>query len=73
MTVGSFPRGEMFSRLARPGERWDIGSNNYFHDFVDPSQFIAPLFATPRAQGNFGRFRDTGIQRRIGAAARLKR
>jgi peptide/nickel transport system substrate-binding protein len=69
--VKNFSLGQMFKRLARPGEPWDIGYNNWFLDYADPSQFIAPMFAAPPDGGNPGRFHDEGIFRRMRTAARL--
>ncbi|MDP9134598.1 MAG: ABC transporter substrate-binding protein, partial [Actinomycetota bacterium] len=70
--VKHFPLDEIFGRLNRPGEPWDIGFANWFIDYADPSQFIELIFA-PGQGGNPGRFRDADIFRRMRTAARLSR
>jgi len=70
--VKSFSLGQMFKRLGHPGAPWDIGYYNWFIDYADASQFIAPLFAGPPPDGaNPGRFHDEGIFKRMRSAARL--
>jgi len=72
VVVRNFSLGQMFKRLGRAGEPWDIGYANWFVDYADPSQFIELIFAAPPPDGgNPGRFRDEGIFRRMRAAARL--
>jgi len=70
LEVKNFSLHQMFTRLQRPGEPWDIGYYNWFQDYADPSQFIDPLF-TPLGDPNVGRFRDEKIRQRIRAARRL--
>jgi ABC-type oligopeptide transport system substrate-binding subunit len=69
--VKNFPLQEMFERLHRPGEPWDISYNNWFIDFADPSQFIESIFAAPSAFSNLGNFNDKKILRRIRTATGL--
>ena len=61
---------ELFSRLARPGEPWDIAFSNYAADFPDPADMINTLF-DPASPTNFGRFNDPAFTRRMRQAATL--
>jgi len=63
LRVRHFPLGQMFTRMQTPGESWDLGYFNWFQDFVDPSQFIEPIWGAPTPEN--GDFRDRAIQRRI--------
>jgi class 3 adenylate cyclase/ABC-type oligopeptide transport system substrate-binding subunit len=70
--VKNFSLDQMFRRIQRPGEPWDIGYYNFFMDFPDASDFVATLF-TPFGEGdpNVGHFRDKKITRGMRAAGRL--
>lgn len=62
---------QMFTRLQRPGEPWDIGYYNWFADYPDAAQFIAPIFGPQSAPNNVGQFHDAEISRRMRTATRL--
>jgi ABC-type oligopeptide transport system substrate-binding subunit len=65
--VQNVPFEEVFPRLLRRGERWDLGYNNWFIDSADPSDFFGP-------DGPFGAsgfFREKQLQRRIRPALLL--
>jgi ABC-type oligopeptide transport system substrate-binding subunit len=68
--VKNFSVDDVFKRLNRPDEPWDIGYYNWFMDFADPAEFVALLFP-PKGEPNVGGFRDEKIQGRIRAATRL--
>jgi YVTN family beta-propeller protein len=40
LDVHQFPIGEMFSRIGRPAEPWDLAYTNWFVDFADPASYI---------------------------------
>jgi peptide/nickel transport system substrate-binding protein len=70
--VKSYSLNQMFSRMQRPGEPWDIGYSNFFTDFPDASNFVATLFPPPgEGDPNVGHFGDEKIARGIRAASRL--
>jgi YVTN family beta-propeller protein len=72
VVIRNFSLGQMFKRLGRPGEPWDIGYNNWFIDYADASQFVASIFGAPPPEGgNTGQFHDEGIFKRMRTAARL--
>jgi len=68
--VKNFTLDQMFVRLHRRGEPWDIGYFNFLVDYADPAQFVAELFR-PRSEANVGGFHDERILRRIRAAERV--
>ena len=65
--IQSFSVSVMFDRQARPD--WDITYMNWFHDFMDSSQFVNTLFGDP--PGLPGGFHDAGLFHRMRAATRL--
>jgi YVTN family beta-propeller protein len=67
--VRQFSLGEMFARIQRPGEPWDLTYWNWFADVADPFNFVNAQFG---AHGFApGYFRDPDFNRRMAAAARL--
>jgi class 3 adenylate cyclase/ABC-type oligopeptide transport system substrate-binding subunit len=68
--VKNLPFEEMFTRLKRPGEPWDLGYFNWFPDFVDPSDFFK-RYGYPDGPFVGGFFRAGQLQRRIRPALRL--
>ena len=68
--IHPLPSAELNSRLARPGEPWDITFQNYGADFPDPADFINNLF-DPASPHNLGRFNDPAFTRRMRQAATL--
>jgi YVTN family beta-propeller protein len=69
LDVRQFPLGELFDRIARPGEPWDLTYWNWFPDYPDPSNFINDLFAPGGLAPTS--LDDPGIEERMAAAARL--
>jgi YVTN family beta-propeller protein len=71
LDVRQFPLGEMFARIRKPGELWDLTYWNWFVDYPDPSNFINDQFAV----GGFGELpglaHDADLERRMEAASRL--
>jgi len=69
--VKNFPVEEMFARLKRRGEPWDLGWFNWFVDSSDPSDFFRRY---GYADGPFagGYFRAEQLRRRIRPALRLE-
>ena len=69
LEVREFSIPELFERLRRPGEPFDIGYSNWFFDYADPFSYINLQFGD---EGFFpGVFRDREWQRRMDAVARL--
>ena len=68
LEVRQFPLPQLFERLQKPGEPFDIGYTNWFFDYADPSSYINVQFG---ADGFYGLFKDAEWQRRMAAAARL--
>ena len=69
LEVREFPIPELFERLQRRGEPFDIAYSNWFFDYADPSSYINVQFAD---QGGFYRlFEDARWQRRMESVARL--
>ena len=55
---GSFPLPQLFERLQKPGEPFDIAYTNWFFDYADPSSYINVQFG---ADGFYGQFRDAEL------------
>jgi ABC-type transport system substrate-binding protein len=53
--ISSMSLNALYTRLATPGEPWDIGWQNWQFDYVDPSDFLTNLF-DPVLGFDFGRF-----------------
>jgi YVTN family beta-propeller protein len=70
LDIKALPGAELYSRLARPGEPWDIAFTNYGADFPDPADMINNLF-DPASPNNFGHFNDSSFTRRMSEAAIL--
>jgi YVTN family beta-propeller protein len=68
--IKPLPGNQLFTRLARPGEPWDLAWSNYGADFPDPADMINTLF-DPASPENFGRFNDPTFTRRMRQAATL--
>jgi YVTN family beta-propeller protein len=66
--VKVFPSTALFSRLATPGERFDIGYSGWIADYPDPNDFLNALLDD---SSNGPPFDDPLSQRRFAAAARL--
>lgn len=69
LEVRQFPLGEMFDRIRRPGEPWDVTFWGWAVDYADPFDFINAQFG-PEAE-HPGGFHDPGMDRRMAAASRL--
>jgi peptide/nickel transport system substrate-binding protein len=72
LDVRQFPLEEMFTRLHRPGEPWDIGYWNWFADYPDPSNFINAQFAGGGGATVPGVAHAPLFERRMKAAANLQ-
>jgi len=68
LDVRQFSVPELFTRLQKPSEPFDIGYSNWFFDYADPSSYINVQFG---ADGFFRLFKDPLWHRRMDAAARL--
>jgi peptide/nickel transport system substrate-binding protein len=68
--VKSFAFNQMFARLTRPGEPWDLGYWGWLMDFADPAGFVGAIFG-PTGESPAGRFLEKDLLRRISAATRL--
>jgi YVTN family beta-propeller protein len=68
LEVRKFSIPELFTRLLKPGEPFDIGYSNWFFDYADPSSYINVQFG---ADGFYHVFDDPRWQRRMDAAALL--
>jgi YVTN family beta-propeller protein len=70
--ITALPGAELYTRLAKPGEPWDLAWTNWGADFADPFTMINELFdpAVPVIP-NFGRFNDPALTRRMRYAATL--
>ena len=69
LEVREFPIPQLFERLTKPGEPFDIGYSNWFYDYADPSSYINSLYG----EDGFHEvaFEDPHWQRRMAAVARL--
>jgi peptide/nickel transport system substrate-binding protein len=68
LEVREFSIPELFSRLQRRDEPFDIAYANWFFDYADPSSYINAQFAD---EGFYGHFDDPVWQRRMDAVAGL--
>lgn len=69
LDVREFSIPELFERLTKPGEPFDIGYANWFFDYADPFSYINLQFGQ---EGFFsGLFQDPKWHRRMDAVARL--
>jgi YVTN family beta-propeller protein len=68
LEVRQFSIPELFTRLQKPNEPFDIGYSNWFFDYADPSSYINAQFG---ADGFFRVFDDPHWQERMDSAARL--
>jgi len=66
--IHAFPTGNLFSRLAKPGEPFDISYAGWYADHPDPSQMLNWLL-----DGSAGipSLNDAGYQSRLAAASQL--
>ena len=66
--IHAFPTGNLFSRLAKPGEPFDISYAGWYADHPDPSQMLNWLL-----DGSAGipSLNDPAYQRRLAAATKL--
>jgi peptide/nickel transport system substrate-binding protein len=69
LEVRQFAIPELFERLKRPGEPFDIGYSNWFFDYADPFSYINTQFADEGL--SFGLFESPRWQRRMDDVARL--
>ena len=69
LEVREFPIPQLFERLARPDEPFDIGWTNWFFDYADPFSYINLQFGDDAFP--YARFDDPHWQRRMEAVARL--
>jgi YVTN family beta-propeller protein len=68
LEVRQFSIPELFTRLQKPNEPFDIGYSNWFFDYADPSSYINAQFG---ADGFYRMFDDPHWQERMDSAARL--
>lgn len=68
--IRQFPFGEMFDRIGRPGEPWDLTFWGWGVDFADPFNFINDQFAGGGID-HPGGFHDRAMERRMAAASGL--
>ena len=68
--ITSLSSGIIYTRLATPGEPWDIAWVNWGADFADPFTMINEQF-DPSASDNFAHFNDPALTRRMRQAAKL--
>lgn len=66
--IKTFPAATLFSRLATPGEPFDLGYFGWQADYPDPSQMLNLLL---ESSSNLPPFVDPAYQRRLARAARL--
>jgi hypothetical protein len=69
LDVREFSIPELFERLRKPGEPFDIGYSNWFFDYADPFSYINLQFGEDGFF--FGLFEDPRWQRQMDAVARL--
>jgi YVTN family beta-propeller protein len=69
LDVRQFSLGEMFERINKPEEPFDIAYRNWFSDIADPFNYInVPFALDPGARPS----RDPALDRRMADAARLR-
>ena len=66
--IKRFPSGQFFSRLATPGEPFDLAYDGWEADYPDPDDFLNALLDD---SSNGPTFEDPPAQRQLAAAARL--
>ena len=69
LEVREFSIPELFERVSRPGEPFDIAYSNWFFDYADPFSYINLQFGAGGLSA--ARFSDPHWHRRMEAAARL--
>jgi peptide/nickel transport system substrate-binding protein len=69
LEVREFPIPELFGRLEKPGEPFDITYANWFFDYADPFSYLNLQFGDDGF--NLGGFRDAGWHERMDSVARL--
>ena len=67
--VHCMPGDEMYTRLFRPNEPWDIAIVGYGADYNDPGEFINGIATDD--EFNFTHYHDPRLSQRIRAASRL--
>jgi len=75
LDVRQFPIGsdELFRRVRKPGEPWDLAYWNWLPEYADPSDFIDVLLGSgPPGAGVPAAVRDPAINDAIADAARLR-
>ncbi len=65
--VKAFTPGQLFQRLARKGEPYDIATAGWIADYIDPYQFLNVLLSSDVLPT----FADPAAQRKLAAVARL--
>jgi hypothetical protein len=71
--ITALPTSTSDSRLAKPGEPWDIAWTNWGADFDDPFTMINELFDRASTANNFGRFNDSALTRRMAPSGHAHR
>src|SRR5215207_251793 len=72
LDVRQFPLDELFGRIRKPGEPWDLAYWNWFPDYADPSDFVdVELGPAYPGAGVPAAVRDPGMDEAIADAARL--
>ncbi len=66
--IKTFPLATLFSRLATPGDPFDLGYEGWQADYPDPSQMLNQLLED---SSTLPQFDDPAYQRRLARAARL--
>ena len=67
--VHCMPGDEMYTRLFRANEPWDIAIESYGSTYNDPGEFINGIATND--EFNFSHYHDDRLSRRIRAASRL--
>ena len=71
LEVRQFTIPEMFARLGRPNEPFDIGYANWFVDYADPFGYINAQYGPAESSATAGLFDDPEYERRMARAATL--
>ena len=69
--ITALPGAEFYTRLAKPGEPWDLAWTNWGADFADPFTMINDLYDPAAGVFNPGHFNDPALTRRMRQAAKL--